>query len=404
MSEQLRLEFASLTLRPRHGRRDSDRRNTRRFAPSPEPLEGRSLMSVTSPLTIQGEANSVTSSVPLVAPGGQTGVQVPETQVTGTAYAGSQLLTAASNIDNSPYTLPVVQQSDSAGAGDTATAPALDTTQVSGIAYAALQVPTADPNTDNSPYTLPVVQQSDSSGATSGSSQFPASYNLVTLGDVTPVRDQGEYGTCWAFATYGSLESSILKAGGPSTYFSVNNLINYAGFDLDPYNGGGNYYMSQAYLSRGSGPIDETDDPYPSNDQSFSGTPEYYVEDTSIFVTENEIKNALMTNGALATMMYMDANPADGYFRPSDSTYYYNGTSTTNHGVTIVGWDDAIQTAAPTPGTWLIKNSWGTGWGENGYFWLSYADTEGATPRSASTTPSRRGKSRISIITINLEM
>ena len=140
-------------------------------------------MSVTSPLTIQGEANSVTSSVPLVAPGGQTGVQVPETQVTGTAYAGSQLLTAASNIDNSPYTLPVVQtvrfgggwrRRDRAGAGHNA-----------GFRDRLRGVASADGRSQHRQQPLYVAGGCNSpigAGPPSGSSQFPASYNLVTLG------------------------------------------------------------------------------------------------------------------------------------------------------------------------------------------------------------------------------
>ena len=89
---------------------------------------------------------------------------------------------------------------------------------------------------------------------------YPAVYDLRTLDRVTPVKDQGSAGTCWAFATYGSLESYLMPS--ESRDFSENNLKNTAGFDMDVNNGGGNIDMATAYLTRWAGPVNETDDPY----------------------------------------------------------------------------------------------------------------------------------------------
>ena len=204
---------------------------------------------------------------------------------------------------------------------------------------------------------------------------FPASYDLRSLGDVTPVKDQASAGTCWIFATYGSLESTILVDGGPVSDFSENHLKNYHGFDPSPTSGG-NSFESVAYLSRWDGPVRETDDPYHDYDDrpSPGGAPQYYVREMLEFDTANELKNGVMTQGGVVTYMYIDG----AYYNSSTYTYYYNGTPTTNHAVTIVGWDDAkVVPSAPGPGAWLIKNSWGTGWGDAGYFWLSYYDTSG---------------------------
>ncbi|MFH1730878.1 MAG: lectin like domain-containing protein [Planctomycetota bacterium] len=203
----------------------------------------------------------------------------------------------------------------------------------------------------------------------------PSSFDLRTGGYVTSVKNQGDCGSCWTFATYGSLESSILLAGGPTRDLSENHLKNYHGFDWEPCDGG-NSYISEAYLSRGSGPVDEADDPYHDWDDrpSPGGPPQYYVREALWFDTDDEIKDALMTYGALYTSMYMDA----AYYNSSDQTYYYSGKLDANHAVTIVGWDDAKETAAPQDGAWLIKNSWGTSWGDGGYFWIAYRDSKGA--------------------------
>jgi C1A family cysteine protease len=96
----------------------------------------------------------------------------------------------------------------------------------------------------------------------------PAYYDLRALNKVTNVKDQGDIGDCWAFATYASLESYLMPQ--EKWNFSENNMKNLIssaypeGFDLNTSDGG-NEFMSTAYLARWSGPVNESDDPYSPN-------------------------------------------------------------------------------------------------------------------------------------------
>ncbi|MCX7046927.1 MAG: lectin like domain-containing protein [Candidatus Sumerlaeota bacterium] len=201
----------------------------------------------------------------------------------------------------------------------------------------------------------------------------PASYDLRALGHVTPVKDQGSCGSCWTFATFASVESWLLWQKTETHDFSENHLKNYCGFDGDVC-GGGNPYKSMAYFGRWSGPVREADDPYdPVHGPPSPGGPlQKMVRGVLTFTTAAQFKETLMTSGALYVRMRWD----DTAYNAAENTFYYSGTDTaTNHAVGLVGWDDTkIVTGAPAAGAWLIKNSWGTGWGNNGYFWISYND------------------------------
>ncbi|HTY92080.1 MAG TPA: lectin like domain-containing protein [Methanocella sp.] len=213
---------------------------------------------------------------------------------------------------------------------------------------------------------------------------FPSKYDLRALGKVTPVRDQGSSGCCWAFSTYGSLESTILAAGGKAMDFSENNLKNTHGFDWGP-NSGGNDMMSTAYLARWSGPVNESLDPYnPASTTSPSNLPVamhvqnvYYIPAKASGSDVSSIKSAIMSYGAVDSTIYYSAT----YYKSSTRSYYVpSGVSySANHGITIVGWDDNYSAAnftsrPPGNGAFIVKNSWGKGWGDGGYFYVSYYD------------------------------
>ena len=204
----------------------------------------------------------------------------------------------------------------------------------------------------------------------------PASYDLRITGGVTSVKDQGIAGACWAFATYGAIESNLLVTDGfnwpTDPDFSENDLKNNHGFDMD-HTQGGNMWVSAAHLSRLDGPIAEVDDPYNhlSGTSTSTGPRQRFL--TNMYVGAPS-KTGIMANGGVHVSMYLSST----YYNSTNYTYYYNGPSIgTNHALTVVGWDDNKVTDSPNNGAWLVKDSKGTTgtYGTGGYFWISYNDT-----------------------------
>ncbi|HYC19353.1 MAG TPA: lectin like domain-containing protein [Candidatus Bathyarchaeia archaeon] len=231
-------------------------------------------------------------------------------------------------------------------------------------------------------------------GHSAGAAAVPlagsSSYDLRALGKVSPVGNQGASPACWAFAAYGSLESYLLP--GTLWNFSENNMKNLAGFDLT-CNQGGSQQMATAYLARWggsmqSGPVTAACDPF--NQGSCADTSlcsvQQHVQNV-LFLPyranandNNNIKSALQTYGGVYAVMYA----ATGSYNPNTAAYYYNGSIVPNHAVTIVGWNDSYPASnfasrPPGAGAFIVKNSWGTGWGQQGFFYVSYYDTQFAT-------------------------
>ncbi|MDD3305531.1 MAG: lectin like domain-containing protein [Acetobacterium sp.] len=210
-----------------------------------------------------------------------------------------------------------------------------------------------------------------------GTATFPASYDLRNLGRVTDVRHQGTLNVCWTFASLASLESTLKPA--VTADLSENNIRWNHGFDSGP-DSGGNAEMVMAYLARWSGPVSESSDPY-NTGQKTGLAPIYHVQRSEYLgKSPTAIKQALLDSGAVYTAINASAVDSSTYYNAAAAALYYNGNAPTDHAVAIVGWDDNydrnnFNITPPGNGAWIIKNSWGTNWGEGGYFYLSYYDT-----------------------------
>jgi C1A family cysteine protease len=240
-------------------------------------------------------------------------------------------------------------------------------------------------------------------------------YTLYTINQFqSQVKNQGQTELCWSFASMGAIEASTIKAGvgmpGISplnaghalSTASGNSIYGFAGRPLPDSAGNADMIMNYAMRDAFNGFVKWDDDttnfgagipPRPiaqtSAERRSYIVPGAYRINTGK-ASKDEIKAAVTQYGAVTTTMFgnimssdsPNTNQAAYYFNKDTAAYYLPPASGigSDHLVLIVGWDDDYPRAnfaayKPTNnGAWLVKNSWGTGWGKSGYFWMSYED------------------------------
>ena len=221
---------------------------------------------------------------------------------------------------------------------------------------------------------------------------LPSKFDLRDWGWVSPVKNQGWMGACWTFGMLGSLESALLKSTGILNNLAENNMQNtmlrYSIYGAPSPEGGGNI-MSVGYLVSWLGTFSEDVDVYDEIGKLsplLTSTHDIHVQDV-IFVPNNQIPNGtdmkytILKYGSLSVTYcgqskYDEVNP---YYNPDTYAQYINVTTNPNHAVSIVGWDDNFPKenfliTPPGDGAWIIKNSWGPEWGDDGYVYVSYYD------------------------------
>ncbi len=246
---------------------------------------------------------------------------------------------------------------------------------------------------------------------------IPKSYDARDYGYVMPVEDQVG-GTCWAHATISCMETNFIKKGYAksidlSEYHLTWNALN--GYvdgntssindglksktEENVYAGGSPFYSSNVLFSF-SGAVKESrfnlDTSSEANllksmKKTFNLENRYMYDavltdiEYILYSKIENVKSAVMELGSVYLSFAAAPNTYTGKGGVETSAgeiicAYSPVEYTTDHAVTIVGWDDNFSKnnfgkyKPKNNGAWLIKNSWGTGWGNDGYFWLSYED------------------------------
>lgn len=226
-------------------------------------------------------------------------------------------------------------------------------------------------------------------------------YNSLDHNLVTPAKNQMSTNSCWAFTSNAVVETSALKEG-LSSYDLSERHIEYSmtrngftnGVKEDGLNrnigDGGNSLMSASYYFRHEGAILESDMPFENNENKIpleSVKNKKSVLDISNYRTVynggfascsnsqiDYIKENILKYGSVGVSVHFDTS----YLKSREYYYFYN-EAFSNHAVTIVGWDDTINknnfnNNPSRDGAWIVKNSWGETFGNNGFFYISYED------------------------------
>jgi len=205
---------------------------------------------------------------------------------------------------------------------------------------------------------------------------LPAQWDWRLQNGVTGVRDQGACGSCWAFGTIASFESLLLIRQNLTTDLSEQNLVS---CNTQDWGCDGGWWAHDMLVSPGA--VLEADFPYVASDVPCAGPYDYpyqlsgwaYVDGDDQVPTVDKMKQAIYEYGPVCAAVYVgnafqsytsgvfdkDETPGGGLFCGCEPP------PKVNHAIFLVGWDDSKQ-------TWILKNSWGTGWGESGCMRIKY--------------------------------
>ncbi len=236
-----------------------------------------------------------------------------------------------------------------------------------------------------------------------------STYDSRNEGILSDIRNQNPWGTCWAFATLGTMETSLRKQGLGSydlserhlAYFTYHTrsdaLGNASGDTIEPMYAtpayldyGGNTMTAVSALMNWQGAADESKYPYSNDYNTPADMAQAVSQDTAVILKDCYLLNtkandeetissvkALVKQYGSVMWSYYDDTP---YYNSTTHAYYNNVTNNTNHAIMIVGWNDNypkenFNTPPTKDGAWIVRNSWSEYWGEKGYFYISYEDT-----------------------------
>lgn len=211
---------------------------------------------------------------------------------------------------------------------------------------------------------------------------LPSRYSYYDVGRLGKIKDQGIYGTCWAFASLTAVETSLMPE--EKYDFSEDNMVWNSGYFGAQYDGG-DYTRAISYLASWRGPVLEEDDVYGDGINNSDAGVVKHVQEAQIIESKNleAVKKAVFLYGGVESSLYTSmsyAGERSMYYNDKNYSYCYIGTKKPNHDVVIIGWDDNyskdnFSVSLEGNGAFICVNSWGDSFGDDGLFYVSYYDS-----------------------------
>lgn len=176
-----------------------------------------------------------------------------------------------------------------------------------------------------------------------------------------PIRNQGQCGSCWAFATVSPIEYEYTYKTGSSIHISEQSLVSCNSRSYSCEKGG--WWDYDDLIKNGVTLAD--DYPYDAIDEPCKQVPIFnrlkVVKWGYAGNTIEQIKSAIYQYGPVTSGVAVD----DEFYRYIDGIFDHNSKEQVNHAVVLVGWDDGLH-------SWILRNSWSERWGSNGYMYIEY--------------------------------
>lgn len=219
------------------------------------------------------------------------------------------------------------------------------------------------------PFKMKTKLPADSTTRSYNSKGLPSSFSWKDSGAMTAVKDQGNCGSCWAFAAAGVFEAIIKAKDGVTRDLSEQWLVN---CDNNALGCSGGWCPFPMFMITGG--VYETDEPYMHQDGICKSNYTYHEKAQgykmygSSIPSVDSLKSRIFKNGPIWVTVNAGYN---AFYSYTGGVFSTDGGGAIDHAVVLCGWDDNGGN-----GYWILRNSWGTSWGEGGYMKIAWGTSQ----------------------------